>query len=186
MLLFIWFFVFFLFVCSFALFCRPWHTSSDSTPDHQWCAWQLLPGEDCVPALHRQLQPSCTIHLEAWEHANRTEQRHRSGHLRAALHSGTTDTRTHALLSTTARYAAARHFLNSLSLMPHRILPAEFYPPIFFICPKKSLYSKSSCLLLFDYYVCLTLSVHMDTVKAQWLWSASEEPIQAFIKPLPW
>lgn len=82
-----WFFMFLF--CFSTMLCRPWHTCSDGAPDHQRCAWQLLPGEDGVPALHRQLQPSRTIHLETWEHAHRTEQGQRSGHLRTALHSGT-------------------------------------------------------------------------------------------------
>jgi len=67
---------------------RPGHPRSDGAPDHQRCARQLLPGEDGVPALHRQLQPARAIHLEARQHAHRTEQGQRGGHLRAALHSG--------------------------------------------------------------------------------------------------
>ena len=82
---------FFFVSCSFSLAVsrRPRHTSSDGAPDHQRRARQLLPGEDGVPALHRQLQPSRAIHLETRQHAHWAEQGQRSGHLRAALHSGT-------------------------------------------------------------------------------------------------
>lgn len=81
---------------SFAVLGRPGCTCSDGAPDHQWCAGKLLPGEDGVPALHRQLQPSRAVHLETWERAHRTEQGQWSGHLRTPLHSGT-HTHTHTV-----------------------------------------------------------------------------------------
>lgn len=63
-------------------------TCSHRSPDHQWCTWQLLPGEDCLPPLHRQLQPSSSLHLEtgSWDTFSQSGQW--CGHLWTPLHTG--------------------------------------------------------------------------------------------------
>lgn len=61
---------------------------SHRSPDHQRCTWQLLPGEDRLPPLHRQLQPASSLHMEtgSWDAVPQSGQR--CGHLWTPLHTG--------------------------------------------------------------------------------------------------